>query len=429
MTHKSIKILILVLSSFLILIGCSSQSPQTIEDTTSIFVEFWYLFSEADEVTLVWGVNGWGRLPQEEMPPGTEVIEGLMHTGMAREDDKFTVRLAVPAWITIEYGFLISNSNGESASEAIWDGSESYQFQMAEQNEIIEVAPAISESHAGDSALLGEDESISHEFRYRMPEAGEVYLIWGVDGWGILPESVRPNGTEVVDNLMRTPMVKEGDTFSVVIRAPLNAKVDYGFLVTKTKDGIEIQPVWEGKEDFYIDINTQDDVIEVDSGITLENAMVSEDSDVSSFESLQILYHLPGAGSVELVWGIDGWKAMTEDQLPSDTKLVNGLMHTQMERNGDEFQTEIHFPSNSLVDYGFLVTSTKEGEQVEIWEAKKDQGYSETMNSDGVLVVKSGVMFPVRQGLFNMRYLIIALYLVIGILIVFLVGYIFEYKL
>ena len=36
---------------------------------------------------------------------------------------------------------------------------------------------------------------VTQEIRYYMPEAGEVFLVWGIDGWQLVSETLRPSGT------------------------------------------------------------------------------------------------------------------------------------------------------------------------------------------------------------------------------------------
>jgi lipopolysaccharide transport system permease protein len=110
---------------------------------------------------------------------------------------------------------------------------------------------------------------VTQEICYRMPEAGEVFLVWGVDGWQIVPEDVRPSGTTVKDNVMHTPMLLEGDTFVAKVQVPPGATIDYGFLITKTRSGSAIE-LWEanGGQDYHT-VATQDDIVQVQTGLTL----------------------------------------------------------------------------------------------------------------------------------------------------------------
>lgn len=88
--------------------------------------------------------------------------------------------------------------------------------------------------------------TVSQEIRYHMPEAGEVWLVWGVNGWQTLPEKAWPAGTVIRDDLMHTPMHDEGGVFTAVLRVPAQATIEYGFLITRSYDGTAIEKTWEG---------------------------------------------------------------------------------------------------------------------------------------------------------------------------------------
>lgn len=92
------------------------------------------------------------------------------------------------------------------------------------------------------------------EFRYTAPEAGEVFLVWGIQGWQVVPEGERPPGTSVKKQVMHTPMMRRGSVFLAKVQVDRDVAVDYGFLVTKTYDGLEleIRPVWDGRKEFRV---------------------------------------------------------------------------------------------------------------------------------------------------------------------------------
>jgi hypothetical protein len=135
-----------------------------------------------------------------------------------------------------------------------------------------EVAPASTptaqpqtqaQSEGGDaSAPL-----LTHEIRYTMPEASTVTLVWGINGWRIVPEELRPAGTEVKDNVMRTPMIQERGSFVAKLWVPADIPVDYCFLITDRRGLLNIvYPVCDGN---YRDIASTSDAIEVHGKVTL----------------------------------------------------------------------------------------------------------------------------------------------------------------
>jgi len=89
-----------------------------------------------------------------------------------------------------------------------------------------------------------QEELISQEIHYRLPEAAEVYFVWGVNGWAIAPEQFWPSGTEVRQKILYTPMMLSDDGFVVQLQAPRGMTIDYIFQVTKKQDGTEIE-LWD----------------------------------------------------------------------------------------------------------------------------------------------------------------------------------------
>lgn len=51
--------------------------------------------------------------------------------------------------------------------------------------------------YARSTVLTQDHQLVTQEIRYNMPEAGEVFLIWGINGWNIVPEEIRQIGAEV----------------------------------------------------------------------------------------------------------------------------------------------------------------------------------------------------------------------------------------
>lgn len=92
-----------------------------------------------------------------------------------------------------------------------------------------------------DGAIPQDGGLVTREIRYSSAEAGEVALVWGVDGWQMLPAALRPTGTTVLKTrgeVMRTPMVYASGVFMAKVQAPAGATIDYIFQVTKTRSGV-----------------------------------------------------------------------------------------------------------------------------------------------------------------------------------------------
>ncbi|MGH7229933.1 MAG: hypothetical protein ACREJU_01060, partial [Nitrospiraceae bacterium] len=109
---------------------------------------------------------------------------------------------------------------------------------------------------------------VPQEFRYQMPRAGEVFLIWGINGWQPTPESIRPPGTVIKKSVMHSPMAQQGDTFVAMVQVPAGGVLDYGFLITKLRSGVEAK-IWDGAEEYRRTV-VEAGIIDVKSGVTLD---------------------------------------------------------------------------------------------------------------------------------------------------------------
>ena len=121
------------------------------------------------------------------------------------------------------------------------------------------------------AAPLSSQEWIEHEIRYYLQEAGEVWLVWGIDGWQTLPQEMRPAGTIIRDEVMHTPMHKKDNVFTVNLHIPAGTTIDYGFLITRGYDGTPIPATWESGT---MPISTKGRVTEIRSLRTLPLGLV-----------------------------------------------------------------------------------------------------------------------------------------------------------
>jgi lipopolysaccharide transport system permease protein len=225
------------------------------------------------------------------------------------------------------------------------------------------------------------------EIRYHMPGAGEVALVWGIDGWKTIPEEIRPAGTALQEGAMHTPMERQDETFMATVQAPTGAMIDYGFMITKTRTGVVIG-IWDSNHDPVL--AAQDGVIDAQTRFTLvQNQAIAITDNIQITQ--EIRYRLPRADEVSFVWGINGWLPLPEEARPAGTELVEGVMRTPMERLDDAFAIQVQVPAGATMDYGFLISKTHRGTTVEVWDVNGDlkQGYHTTAEQDGVSEVQA----------------------------------------
>ncbi|MFC1975503.1 ABC transporter permease [Chloroflexota bacterium] len=213
------------------------------------------------------------------------------------------------------------------------------------------------------------------EIRYQLPEAGEVFLVWGLDGWNVAPNETRPAGTQVKDGVMHTPMQRQGDTFVTKVQVPVEGTIDFGFLIAKTCSGATIH-VWQanGDQDYHTTV-TEDTIIEVSSTVVLPQDQIVGCIADKSLVSQEIHYNLPEAGKVFLVWGInDEWETVPVAIQLEGTIVKNGLMYTPMARKEDSFIARIQAPAGANINYFFEIAKSRSGAALAVWDAQKDTG-------------------------------------------------------
>lgn len=247
---------------------------------------------------------------------------------------------------------------------------------------------------------------VTHVIRYHMPEVDEVVLVWGIDGWGAVPEEIRPAGTTVDgDRAMSTPMVREGDAFVARVQVPLNAHIDYGFWITKLRNGAEVG-IWDFQPG---------SITARPGGMTNVRLVMQE-----------IRYYMPQASQVSLVWSTNDWALDTfEMTRPEGTVMKDGLIYTPMGRDGDTFVTRLRVPAGATIDYRFLRTDRHGDSIVESRDTNGGAGYRTIAIAAGVAGV-NGTLLEGSAQPFS-AILQVGLYLLGGIVVILSIGLILYF--
>ena len=240
--------------------------------------------------------------------------------------------------------------------------------------------------------------AVTHEIRYHLPEAGEVTLVWGINGWVAVPEEMRLTGTILDERgTMNTPMAREGDSFVARLQVPAGATIDYGFQVAKMRAG--------AKEEGW-DFRPPGAIIARPGAVT--NVRLTRQ---------EIRYYAPEANQVLLVWNTPDWIANSLKSIqPEGTVVQDGWLVTPMEREGDTFVAQVRVPSGVTLDYSFLITQSRSGAAADIRDTNGEEGYSTVTSPAGVVAVegvqgeagKAAVIFEV------MFYLLLGLVIILG---------------
>ncbi|MEM7028481.1 MAG: sulfatase-like hydrolase/transferase [Chloroflexota bacterium] len=365
MISRGIRYVFLVLwCAFLISTAATNPSNIRAAQPASLAsLEIRYHLPEASEVFFIWGIDGWRLLPDTLLPEGTFVANGLMNTPMRREQDTFVATVQVPSGSNVNYAFTITKKHDDIAIEPIWDGDD-YEIWVADD----QVAEMVSDVQLNDTIGLPPNPLATHDIVYHLPDAGEVYLVWGINGWQPLSEPLLPAGTEVKDNLMSTLMRREGDTFKATVQVPQGAQINYGFSITENRAGFAIDAIWDGYDNAIVPLDNG--LTEIVSDMEMEGVVGAL---TNPLRPQKIRYYFPTAGEVNLIWGINGWQQLPETARSAGTEVKDNLMHTAMVRDGDTFVANINAPNGTLINYGFSITKKREGTPIEpLWDGSRE---------------------------------------------------------
>jgi hypothetical protein len=226
--------------------GTTGASADTMPAYELVAQELDYRDAGATGVTLIWGLDGWQALSGELLPSETEIEGGLMRTPMARTGDGgFRTRIRAPAGSAVDYRFsVVRDVNG--TEDSILDGDYSA---IAGASAVL-AHEGRSGSVASAGPMVEAGRLVERDFRYRLDGAGEIILVWGVDGWRVVPQAAEPGKTIVEDDLMQTRMSRERGVFTATVRVPEGAVMNYGFLVTDKPGFLDlVSPLWDERSD------------------------------------------------------------------------------------------------------------------------------------------------------------------------------------
>ena len=96
------------------------------------------------------------------------------------------------------------------------------------------------------NSISSEEELIEKEINYYAPQSGLVYLAWKTSNYSSEDALAWNVGTKFTDGLLYTTMVANGGTFTVSLKMPRGANIEYHFWITKDNKG-SYQDFWDTK--------------------------------------------------------------------------------------------------------------------------------------------------------------------------------------
>jgi peptidoglycan/LPS O-acetylase OafA/YrhL len=88
-----------------------------------------YKNANASDVTMIWSINYWQKVPREFLPAGSTIKDGSVLTSMSKKDDVFVAEISLPRNYQLNYNILINkDSTGTELYE--WDDNNGYSYKV-----------------------------------------------------------------------------------------------------------------------------------------------------------------------------------------------------------------------------------------------------------------------------------------------------------
>jgi hypothetical protein len=202
-----------------------STPPAGLLDTLTLR----YRMEEAGAVNLVWWTDAAFRIPPSLRPPGTTLgSQGIaLSTPMRREGGAFSAILQIPRGMSLQYGFNITARNDLDTLSGVWDGTRRYEGGSGRGAVVLDAKPGVT---LLTNPLRGNDTVLAKQtVRYGPTDARRVRVVWGIDGWQRLPNSLYPPRTRTVSRLMVTPMQRDNGMFTATLPVPVGHRLNFAF--------------------------------------------------------------------------------------------------------------------------------------------------------------------------------------------------------
>jgi len=241
-------------SGMLLLMGV-----QPAPESKIVTIEIRYYAPGAGVVDFIWGIDGWQVVPEELQMEGSSVENGVTLTPMQREDKTFVAEIRVPAGSSVQYRFAIKETIDGMAVDN-WDsGTDPEGGSMPVQPVLV---ASYDKVFRVDASVNPNTPVINQVFLYRHPEAEAAILVWGINGWQLVPEAVNATDTVISGDYMNTKMLRRGDNFQTSIQIPKGSVVQYGFSFSEGSKRGDSEPEWTWGGEHFLLAN-EDGAVEV----------------------------------------------------------------------------------------------------------------------------------------------------------------------
>ncbi|MEZ4658309.1 MAG: hypothetical protein R2911_12110 [Caldilineaceae bacterium] len=234
-------------------------------------LDFEYEDAEASEVALLWNLKAETDADASSADANAAEAEVMQTKApMHKEGDLFTTHIAVPEGAPLEFSLLITTDGAEGLVEVQHAIDEDQIFTAARYG-LVRILSVQTLNQTYTYSIFLPTPEMTQEIVYRAADAGEVYLVWTVNDWQLLPTAMRSDSTMATDRYMYMPMTMQDDGFHANVSAPTGARLNYSFVTTKNLKGAPVQ-VWETLADDQQPVITADGRVDVVATTTAAEA-------------------------------------------------------------------------------------------------------------------------------------------------------------
>ena len=237
-------------------------------------LDFEYEDADATDVALLWRVKA--DVDTDTQPAEAETAQVQApntQTPMHKEGDLFTSHITVPEGAQLEFNLLIT-TNGEAGLVEIQQAVDEDQIFTAARYGLVRIMSVETLNQTYTYSFFLPTPQVQQEIVYRTANAGEVYLVWTINDWQLLPTVMRSEQTATTERYMYTPMTMQDDGFHATVAAPTGARLNYSFVTTKNLKGAPVQ-IWETLADDQQPVITEDGRVDVVATTTAADASAS----------------------------------------------------------------------------------------------------------------------------------------------------------
>lgn len=176
----------------------------------------------------------------------------------------------------------------------------------AEEHQLLRLDSELDLTRSKAGARLGYGKVVNFTIRYVAPRAEKVYIVWGLDGWRIPDQSLWPEGCGQKIGFPYCRMTKAEDAFSITLRVPQGATVDYCFNLQVPSKNVD---VWDtngaAHRDYHSVVVEDGDALIIPQPGTLPGTELPRPEQISWPSHRLLLYSMAGL-LVGIVGGIVG---------------------------------------------------------------------------------------------------------------------------